>query len=128
MKKPLNFHNSFSLSLCQDDIDSVSTVGGQNRRTSTSGSLYGATSFGIGGSSALIEMLQSTLKQRDGENHQLQWQLSRLQNERNFLMSEVAKLNEQLENVINFIIVAKSNRSSYSHSSSDLDQRQIGHT
>lgn len=64
-----------------------------------SGSLYGATSFGIGGNSALIEMLQSTLKQRDGENHQLQWQLSRLQSERNFLMSEVAKLNEQLENV-----------------------------
>lgn len=76
-------------------------IGGQNRRTSTSGSMYGATSFGIGGSSALIEMLQSTLKQRDGENHQLQWQLSRLQSERNFLMSEVAKLNEQLENVIN---------------------------
>lgn len=94
------FKNSFFI-LCQDDIDSVSTVGG-HRRTSTSGSLYGATSYGIGGSSALIEMLQSTLKQRDGENHQLQWQLSRLQSERNFLMSEVAKLNEQLENVIQF--------------------------
>lgn len=80
-------------------------IGGHNRRISTSGSLYGTTSFGIGGSSALIEMLQSTLKQRDGENHQLQWQLSRLQSERNFLMSEVAKLNEQLENVIQLLII-----------------------
>lgn len=47
----------------------------------------------------MIETLQSSLKQRDGENHQLQWEMSRLQSERNFLMSEVSSLTSQLDNV-----------------------------
>lgn len=53
----------------------------------------------MSGGSAMIETLQSTLKQRDGENHQLQWELSRLQSERNFLMSEVSMLTTQLDSV-----------------------------
>lgn len=51
------------------------------------------------GGSALIETLQSSLKQRDGENDQLKWELSRLQAERNFLLSEVSTLTSQLEGV-----------------------------
>lgn len=47
----------------------------------------------------MIETLQSSLKQRDGENHQLQWELSRLQSERNYLMTEVSSLTSQLDNV-----------------------------
>lgn len=46
-----------------------------------------------------METLQSTLKQREGENHQLQWELSRLQTDRNFLMAEVSKLTLELETV-----------------------------
>lgn len=46
-----------------------------------------------------METLQSTLKQREGENHQLQWELSRLQSDRNFLMAEVSKLTLELETV-----------------------------
>lgn len=77
-------------------MDSVSTVGvGSQRRTPTNS--FGSLAFG--GGSALIETLQSSLKQRDGENHQLQWELSRLQSERNFLMSEVSTLTSQLEGV-----------------------------
>lgn len=77
-------------------MDSVSTVGNQ-RRTPTNS--YGNVSLAFGGGSALIETLQSSLKQRDGENHQLQWELSRLQSERNFLLSEVSTLTSQLEGV-----------------------------
>lgn len=62
-------------------------------------SLYGASSFALGGGSTMIETLQASLKQKDGENHQLQWELSRLQSERNFLLAEVSSLNVQLENV-----------------------------
>lgn len=47
----------------------------------------------------MIETLQASLKQKDGENHQLQWELSRLQSERNFLLSEVSSLNAQVETV-----------------------------
>lgn len=53
----------------------------------------------LAGGSALIETLQSSLKQRDGENHQLQWQLSRSQCERNVLMSEVSQLTSEIEGV-----------------------------
>lgn len=77
-------------------MDSVSTVGNQ-RRTPTNS--YGSMPLVFGGGSALIETLQSSLKQRDGENHQLQWELSRLQSERNFLLSEVSSLTSQLEGV-----------------------------
>lgn len=74
-------------------MDSVSTVG-ISQRTPTN--TYGSA---LAGGSALIETLQSSLKQRDGENHQLQWELSRLQSERNFLLSEVSTLTSQLEGV-----------------------------
>ncbi|XP_031628476.1 TATA element modulatory factor [Contarinia nasturtii] len=79
-----------------DDLDSVSIVG--QRRTPTN-STYGSVPLAFGGGSALIETLQSSLKQRDGENHQLQWELSRLQSERNFLLSEVSSLTSQLEGI-----------------------------
>lgn len=81
----------------QDDIESISTIG-HHRRSSVSDSIYGQN-LSFGGGSAVIETLQSTLKQRDGEIHQLQWQLSRLQCERNFLMSEVSSLNAQMDSV-----------------------------
>lgn len=79
-------------------MDSVSTIGNQ-RRTSD---LYGSVPLALSGGSALIETLQSSLKQRDGENHQLQWELSRLQSERNFLLSEVSSLTAKLEGVSKF--------------------------
>lgn len=82
--------------LKQDDLDSVSTIGNQ-RRTPTNS--YGSVPLALSGGSALIETLQSSLKQRDGENHQLQWELSRLQSERNFLLSEVSSLTSQLDEV-----------------------------
>lgn len=77
-------------------MDSVSIVGNQ-RQTPTNA--YGSVQLAFGGGSALIETLQSSLKQRDGENHQLQWELSRLQSERNFLLTEVSTLTSQLEGV-----------------------------
>lgn len=45
-------------------------------------------------SSSLMEGLQSVLKQRDGEVQQLQWELKRLETERNFLSAELAKVNQ----------------------------------
>lgn len=84
----------------QDDLDSVSTVGNQQRTPTNS--IYGSVPLAFAGGSALIETLQSSLKQRDGENHQLQWELSRLQSERNFLLSEVSTLTVQLEGVSYF--------------------------
>lgn len=78
-------------------MDSVSTIGGNQRRTPTNS--YGSVPMALAGGSALIETLQSSLKQRDGENHQLQWELSRLQSERNFLLSEVSSLTSQLDGV-----------------------------
>lgn len=79
-------------------MDSVSNAGGAVGRPSIS-SMYGPGSFSFGGNSALIETLQSSLKQRDGENHQLQWELSRLQSERHFLMNELSTSNSELEAV-----------------------------
>lgn len=61
--------------------------------------MYGTVTLPLTGGSAVIETLQSSLKQRDGENHQLHWQLSRSQCERNVLMSEVSQLTSQLEGV-----------------------------
>lgn len=52
-----------------------------------------------GGSHSMVETLQANLKQRDGENHQLQWELSRLQTDRNALMAEVSDLTMRLDNV-----------------------------
>lgn len=48
---------------------------------------------------SLLESLQSNLKQRDGENHQLQWELSRMQSDRNGLMAELSNLTEQINEV-----------------------------
>lgn len=48
---------------------------------------------------SLIETLQSTLKQRDGEVYQLQWEVSRFQQERNILSSEISNLTMELDNV-----------------------------
>lgn len=62
-------------------------------------SIYGASGFGSVTHTTLLENLQASLKQRDGENHQLQWELSRLQADRNFLMTEVSNLTSQLETV-----------------------------
>lgn len=76
-------------------MDCISNTG---RPSMGNTSMYGGNSFTIGGST-MIETLQASLKQRDGENHQIQWEVSRLQSERNFLLSEVSSLNEQLENV-----------------------------
>ena len=87
----------FFLLRFKDDLDSVSTVGNQQRTPTNS--MYGSVPLAFAGGSALIETLQSSLKQRDGENHQLQWELSRLQSERNFLLSEVSSLTSQLEGV-----------------------------
>uniref|UniRef100_A0A182RQD5 TMF_TATA_bd domain-containing protein n=1 Tax=Anopheles funestus TaxID=62324 RepID=A0A182RQD5_ANOFN len=48
---------------------------------------------------SLLETLQSTLKQRDGEVYQLQWEVSRFQQERNVLSSEISNLTMELDNV-----------------------------
>lgn len=85
----------------QDDSDCISNSG---RPSGGPASLYGAGSLVGQGTTSLLENLQSNLKQRDGENHQLHWELSRLNAERNVLMSEVSSLTLQLENV-SFIMV-----------------------
>lgn len=46
-----------------------------------------------------FEYLQSMLKQRDGEVAQTQWELSRLQAERNILQEELSQLVMEMENV-----------------------------
>lgn len=45
----------------------------------------------------MLESLQAALKQRDGEVHQLQWELSRIQIERNYLTSEISNLTSEIE-------------------------------
>lgn len=44
-----------------------------------------------------IEGLQSTLKQKEGEVQQLQWELSRRENERTYLTTEISTLMVKLE-------------------------------
>uniref|UniRef100_A0A182I9Y3 TATA element modulatory factor 1 TATA binding domain-containing protein n=1 Tax=Anopheles arabiensis TaxID=7173 RepID=A0A182I9Y3_ANOAR len=46
-----------------------------------------------------LETLQATLKQRDGEICQLQWEVSRFQQERNVLSAEISNLTIELDNV-----------------------------
>ncbi|XP_055616408.1 TATA element modulatory factor [Toxorhynchites rutilus septentrionalis] len=48
---------------------------------------------------SLLENLQATLKQRDGEVYQLQWEQSRFQQERNVLNAEISNLTVELENL-----------------------------
>lgn len=59
----------------------------------------GLSGGAAGHTTSTIETLQSNLKQRDGENHQLQWELFRLQTDRNVLMAEVSDLSMRLDNV-----------------------------
>lgn len=78
----------------QDDLESMSNSG---RQFGGPGSVYGSNGFGQ--TTSLIENLQATLKQRDGEVHQLQWDLSRYQTERNILTTELSKLTNDLDSV-----------------------------
>lgn len=64
---------------------------------STYSSQYGG--LVVNSSASLMEGLQSVLKQRDGEVQQLQWEIHRLQTERNFLSNEIGNLNVELEKV-----------------------------
>lgn len=48
---------------------------------------------------SLLENLQATLKQRDGEVYQLQWELSRFQQERNVLNAEISSLTAELDGI-----------------------------
>ncbi|XP_058175793.1 TATA element modulatory factor [Anopheles ziemanni] len=48
---------------------------------------------------SLLETLQAMLKQRDGEVHQLQWEVSRFQQERIILNTEISKLTMELDNI-----------------------------
>ncbi|XP_044736036.1 TATA element modulatory factor [Chrysoperla carnea] len=50
-----------------------------------------------GNPTAILENLQSTLKLRDGEIQQLQWEMSRRDNERTLLTNELALLTSKLE-------------------------------
>lgn len=78
-------------------MDCVSNSGRRSISGVTGG---GMVMTGLGGHTAtLLENLQANLKQRDGENHQLQWELSRLQNDRNVLMAEVSSLTMRLHTV-----------------------------
>ncbi|XP_058063302.1 TATA element modulatory factor [Anopheles bellator] len=48
---------------------------------------------------SLLETLQASLKQRDGEVYQLQWELSRFQQERNVLNTEISNLTMEIESI-----------------------------
>jgi TATA element modulatory factor len=48
---------------------------------------------------SVLENLQSTLKQREGEILQQQWELSRLQSEKNYLTTEVGNLIAELDTI-----------------------------
>uniref|UniRef100_A0A0A9YHY5 TATA element modulatory factor n=1 Tax=Lygus hesperus TaxID=30085 RepID=A0A0A9YHY5_LYGHE len=51
----------------------------------------------IGNNSSFIETLQSQLKLREGEVQRLQWEVARLESERNALRDEVATMSSRLE-------------------------------
>lgn len=46
-----------------------------------------------------IENLQSILKQREGEFHQLQWEVTRRDNERTYYTTEISNLTAKIENL-----------------------------
>ncbi|XP_052868423.1 TATA element modulatory factor [Anopheles cruzii] len=48
---------------------------------------------------SLLETLQASLKQRDGEVYQLQWELSRFHQERNVLNTEISNLTMEIESI-----------------------------
>lgn len=72
---------------------------GSNSGRQTIGPLLHTTS--------LLENLQATLKQRDGEVYQLQWELSRFQQERNVLNTEISSLTAELDGVSDHTLKAE---------------------
>uniref|UniRef100_A0A336MUN7 CSON007450 protein n=1 Tax=Culicoides sonorensis TaxID=179676 RepID=A0A336MUN7_CULSO len=75
-----------------DDLDCISTSGGQGALNP----LYGSS---VLHTTSLMETLQNTVRQKDGEISQLQHELKQLSTERQFLSEEVAKLSVELENI-----------------------------
>lgn len=53
----------------------------------------------IGGHTSTLENLQSNLKQRDGEVYHLQWEMNRMQTQRNTLANEISEMTCQMEAV-----------------------------
>lgn len=84
----------------QDDIDTIS-----NHGRPSLGSFYGAAGGGggfgglFGGHTSTLENLQSNLKQRDGEVYHLQWEMNRMQTQRNTLANEISEMTSQMEAV-----------------------------
>uniref|UniRef100_A0A2M4BA20 Putative transcription factor tmf tata element modulatory factor n=1 Tax=Anopheles marajoara TaxID=58244 RepID=A0A2M4BA20_9DIPT len=77
------------------DVDGEGTAGPQPPSSAplASGSMLPLSN------TSLLETLQATLKQRDGEVHQLQWELSRFQQERNVLSTEITNLTMELDGI-----------------------------
>lgn len=67
------------------------------------GSFYGGGAGGGGGfgggHTSTLENLQSNLKQREGEVYHLNWELNRLQTQRNTLANEISEMTGQVEEV-----------------------------
>lgn len=73
-------------------MDCISQSGGPG----TLNPLFGSS---VLHTTSLMESLQTTIRQKDGEISQLQHELKQLVTERQFLSEEVAKLSVELENV-----------------------------
>ena len=93
------------LIILQDELECISNsyYGGSSLQTSQGTNLLSNIISG-GGGTTMLETLQSTLKQRDGELIQLQWEIQHLQIERNCLTTELSNLTNELDNVSYFII------------------------
>lgn len=76
-----------------DDLDCISQSGGPG---GTLNPLFGSS---VLHQTSLMESLQTTIRQKDGEISQLQHEIKQLITERQFLSEEVAKLSVELENV-----------------------------
>ncbi|XP_017139615.1 TATA element modulatory factor isoform X1 [Drosophila miranda] len=76
----------------QDDLDCASNSG-----RNQSGIIQGVHLSFMAGNTTTLEHLQSLLKQRDGELTHLQWELSRLQAEREVFDGEISHLTIELE-------------------------------
>uniref|UniRef100_A0AAG5DLZ4 TATA element modulatory factor 1 TATA binding domain-containing protein n=2 Tax=Anopheles atroparvus TaxID=41427 RepID=A0AAG5DLZ4_ANOAO len=59
----------------------------------------GLASVNLLNNTSMLETLQATLKQRDGEVQQLQWELNRFQQERLVLNMEISNLTIELDNI-----------------------------
>ncbi|XP_063709261.1 TATA element modulatory factor [Culicoides brevitarsis] len=75
-----------------DDLDCISQSGGPGALNP----LYGSS---VHHQTSLMENLQATIRQKDGEISQLQREIKQLVTERQFLSEEVAKLSLELENI-----------------------------